>query len=88
MAEFEAWVDVDVDDFLSNIDSREREELIDALVDDGYVKRVAPRGVTTESQLPSLPDILWMEKINKLEKSRLLLTQEEEELIDKICNRL
>jgi hypothetical protein len=64
MAEFEAWVDVDVDDFLSNIDSRERDELIDALVDDGYVKRVAPRGVATESQLPSLPDILWMEKIN------------------------
>ena len=43
MPEFETYVDVDVDDFLSALSTRETDELIDALVEDGWVVRVAPK---------------------------------------------
>jgi hypothetical protein len=50
--------------------------------------RTSPKGTTPEQNLPSLPDILWMEMINKISVSRLQLTREEEELIEKIYKRL
>lgn len=43
MPEFETYVDVDIDDFLNACSNRERDDLIDALEEDGWVKRVARR---------------------------------------------
>jgi hypothetical protein len=88
MPEFDTYVDVDVDEFWTECSKREKEELIDILVEDGWVVRTSPKGTTPEQTLPSLPDILWMEMINKISVSRLQLTREEEELIEKIYKRL
>jgi hypothetical protein len=88
MPEFVSDVDVYVDEFWSACSIGEKEELIDIIVDDGWVVRTSPKGAIHEQTLPSLPDILWMEMINKISVSRLQLTREEEELIEKIYNRL
>lgn len=88
MPEFVSDVDVDVDEFWSVCSIGEKEELIDILVEEGWVVRTSPKGSTPEQTLPSLPDILWMGMINKISVSRLQLTREEEELIEKIYKRL
>lgn len=87
MPEFETYVDVDVDDFLSECSPREKEELIDALVEDGWVVRVAPKGVIPEERLPSIPEIEWQEMCNKLSNIRHMISLEDEEAIKQIIKK-
>ena len=87
MPEFETYVDVDVDDFLSECSPREKEELIDALVEDGWVVRVAPKGVIPEERLPSIPEIDWQEMCNKLSNIRHMISLEDEETIKQIIKK-
>jgi len=87
MPEFETYVDVDVDDFLSECSPREKEELIDALVEDGWVVRVAPKGVIPEERLPSIPEIEWQEMCNKLSTIRHMISFEDEETIKQILKK-
>lgn len=87
MPEFETYVDVDVDDFLSECSPREKEELIDALVEDGWVVRVAPKGVIPEERLPSIPEIEWQEMCNKLSTIRHIISLEDEETIKQILKK-
>lgn len=87
MPEFETYVDVDVDDFLSECSPREKEELIDALVEDGWVVRVAPKGVIPEERLPSIPEIQWQEMCNKLSTIRHMISFEDEEIIKQILKK-
>ena len=87
MPEFETYVDVDVDDFLSECSPREKEELIDALVEDGWVVRVAPKGVIPEERLPSIPELEWQELTNKLSRIRLMISSEDEQTIRNILSK-
>jgi hypothetical protein len=87
MPEFETYVDVDVDDFLSECSSREKEELIDALVEDGWVVRVSPKGVIPEERLPSIPELEWQEMCNKLSSIRHIISTEDEETIKQILKK-
>ena len=88
MPEFDTYVDVDVDEFWSECSTREKEELIDMLVDDGWVVRTSPKGTDPGNNLPSLPELMWMEMMNKITLSRNQITIEEQELLEKIYNRL
>ena len=87
MPEFETYVDVDVDDFLSALSIRETDELIDALVEDGWVVRVAPKGVVPEDHLPSIPELEWKEMCNKLSIIRLQISSEDEQTIRQIISK-
>jgi hypothetical protein len=87
MPEFETYVDVDVDEFFYECSSREKEELIDILVDGGYVQRVVPKGTDPESKLPSVTELNWQEMINKLNEIRNQINSDEEELIKKIIKK-
>jgi hypothetical protein len=87
MPEFETYVDVDVDDFLSALSTRETDELIDALVEDGWVVRVAPKGVVPEDHLPSIPELEWKEMCNKLSIIRLQISSEDEQTIRQIISK-
>ena len=87
MPEFETYVDVDVDDFLSALSTRETEELIDALVEDGWVVRVYPKGVIPEERLPSIPELEWQEMCNKLSSIRHIISTEDEETIKQILKK-
>ena len=77
-------IDIDPDDFISACSSEEIQELIDALVEDGYVKKHE-----VESNDKNILDHEWDEVIGKIAGTgRLRLTNEEEETIRKIANRL
>lgn len=49
-------IDIDPDEFLDSCDKWERDELIDALVKDGYVIRVNESGMPTTSNRGPLED--------------------------------
>jgi hypothetical protein len=81
--EFSSDVDVDVDEFLSACSIREREELIDALVEDGYVIRVNDSNNSKKNIL----DLEWDEITYKLNLLRQRITLEEEETIKNIVKK-
>ena len=87
MPEFETYVDVEVDEFWSMCSNREKEELIDMLVDDGWVLRTSPKGVIPEERLPSIPEIEWQEMCNKLSTIRHVISLEDEETIKQILKK-
>jgi len=77
-------IDIDADEFISSCSSDEVQELIDILVEEGYVNR---KDVVSTQK--NLLDEEWDEVIGKLKgNGRLHLTNEEEEIIKKIANRL
>lgn len=77
-------LDIKPNEFLSACSRSEREELIEALIEDGYVKRHE-----IQSNDKNLMDLEWDEVISKISDSgRLRLTKEEEETIRKIASRL
>jgi len=86
MPEFDSYVEVDVDEFLSACSDREREDLIDALEEDGYVKRVVPKG-SKPADLLSIPDLDWQDMIERLQGCRMQVSSEDEELLKKIAQK-
>ena len=47
MPEFDTYVDVDVDDFISACSKREITELVDALIDEGHIPASAGKGTNS-----------------------------------------
>lgn len=76
-------IDIDVDEFLNRCSGREVEELVDALVEDGYVKRID----SSSDHLMSVPEKEFEEALNKLHGKYQSLTKEEEDLIKSISKR-
>jgi hypothetical protein len=87
MPEFESYVDVDVDEFLSACSIIEKDELIDALEKDGWVKRTSPKGSKTNEKLPSILEIEWQEMCNKLSEIRQRISPHDEESIKEILDK-
>jgi uncharacterized protein YqgV (UPF0045/DUF77 family) len=74
-------IDIDPDEFLDSCDSQEIEELIDCLVEDGYVVRVnTPSETIADGELD--------QALAKIKHFRTQLTAEEEEILKKIGNRV
>ena len=65
----------------------EKEELIDLLVEGGWVKRTSPKGTKTEDRLPSILEIEWQDMCNKLSDIRLRISTDDEETIKNILKR-
>lgn len=76
-------IDIDVDDFLNSCDSSEIKELIDCLVEDGYIR---PDRTISERKM-SVGETFYVEAIEKLADKYHMLTREEEELIIKLSKR-
>jgi len=81
--EIESFVDVDVDEFLDACNSQEKEEIVDALIEDRYLKKDCRE--TFESYSPS--EAFYQEAIKKLNGKWNMLTKEEEETILNIAKR-
>lgn len=78
-------IDIDPDEFVSSCNPREIEELIDALVEDGHIPKISDIAPIDKNLL----DEEWDGVIGKIAGTgRLRLTNEEEEIIKKIANRL
>lgn len=79
MASF--YIDIDLDEIYDELSKSEKEELVKWLENDGYF---------TKEELKNTPSLIeneFEEIINKLIKNRLLLTNEEDELLRKITKR-
>jgi len=87
MPEFETYVDVDVDEFWFECSTREKEELIDMLVDDGWVKRISPKGTDPKENLPSVTELDWQDLTNKFSLIRLRISSEDENTIREILKK-
>ena len=81
MPDFETWVDVDVDDFYHECSDREKKELAEMLIEDGFA---SPFNGTTGT----IEDNEVSEAVAKIIQFSLLLTGEEEEILKKIANRV
>lgn len=84
MPEFETYIDIDPDEFIDNCSKREIQELIESLVDSGHISRTA---ISTPDDKKSVLDLEWDEIMDKLIKNRVMLSNDEEEIIRNISKR-
>ena len=73
-------VDVDIDDILSSLTSREKQELADELYEDGYIAKKDDDAKSTDDE--------WNEQVNKLFNNKWRLSKEDEETILQITNKI
>ena len=84
MPEFESYVDVDVDEFLSACSPREIEKLIEYLIEDGHLDS---KGLPKKNEPKSLMEEEWDEITDNLREKRLNISNEDEETIRKISKK-
>ena len=88
MPEFTAEVDIDPSEFIDSCSRRERDRLIEILIEDGYIQpdqdtRNGNNGV----RRPNINDQIFWESLDKLAKCRDLLSIEEENFINNLANK-
>ena len=84
MPDFSTYVDIDPSEYIDNCSSREITELINILVEEGYLEG---QPITSPNH-HNILDEEWVMIISKLMKSRLLLSGEDEKTIIEISKRL
>lgn len=81
-------VDIDVDEFLSGCSESEKEELIKALVEDGYIEPSrAEKNSGSGVRGPNINDQIFWDNLDRLGKCRDLLTSDEENYINNLAER-
>jgi hypothetical protein len=75
-------LDVDIDDILSGLSGREKQQLVDELYEDGYVPKQVEKIIDNDN------DSDFDEQVRKLIGNSWRLTKEDEETILKITNKL
>jgi hypothetical protein len=88
MPEFTAEVDVDPSEFIDSCSKRERDRLVEILIEDGYIEpdqnsKNGNNGVRN----PNINDLSFWESLDRLKKCRDLLTVDEEEFINTLSNK-
>jgi len=83
MADFSTYVNIEPAEFVENCSNQEIEELVDILVEEGYLDG---QPVTSERH-HNILDEEWVKIVGKLMKSRLFLSNDEEMTIKNIANR-
>ena len=81
MPDFTSEIEIDVDEFLDSCSRNEKQQLIDILVDEGWVRRTVGRNAHPDDYAPNLLEIEWNNTMNKLSELRQRITLEEEEMI-------
>lgn len=82
MPEFETSIDIDIDDFISECNSREIKDLIEFLVEDGYL----PESILTDT--PKIENTYWNQEVQKLTDNQWKLSVEDEQTILNITKKL
>jgi hypothetical protein len=85
MPEFESYVDVDVDEFVSSCSKREIQELIECLVEEGYLPKNVIGTNPTENLGTYESD--FNENLDKLKEKYFLLSNEDEQVIQNIFKK-
>jgi hypothetical protein len=86
MPEYTAEIEVSPDEFISDCSSSEIKEIIEALIEDGYIQphQVIVDGQDTRNYL----DEEWDNICEKIRKSRLTMCQSDEDTIRQIYKGL
>jgi hypothetical protein len=84
MPEFNTYVDVDVDEFLSECSKREITELIDALIEDGHISKSS---IITANTNVGVLESDFLEKMGKLQEKYYRLSQEDEKTLEDLFKK-
>ena len=87
MPDFTSEIEINVEEFWDECSRHEREELVDLLEEQGYVKRAVPKGIKPSHYTPNLMEIEWDETMDKLSQLRLRITRDEEDMIKNLVNK-
>jgi hypothetical protein len=86
MPEYTAEIDISPDEFISDCSSSEIKEIIEALIEDGHIQ---PHQVIVDGQVTrNYLDEEWDNICEKIRKSRLVMTQSDEDTIRQIFKGL
>lgn len=85
MPEFNTEVDIDPSEFIYACSRREKERLVEILVEDGYIQ--PEQSERTGVRRPNINDEKFWESLDVLSKSRHLLSLDEEEMINKLSEK-
>jgi len=88
MPEFSAEVDIDPSEFIDSCSKKEKDRLVEILIEDGYIQpdqdtKNGNNGV----RRPNVNDEIFWESIEKLAKCRDLLSIEEENFINNLAGK-
>jgi len=89
MPDFSTDIDIDPSEFVDACSSRERQELIDHLIECGYISEDQKDILKPNHGVrrPNVNDQTYWDALNVLMKSRHLLTLDEEQQIIKISDK-
>lgn len=88
MPEFTAEVDIDPSEFIDSCSRRERDRLIEILIEDGYIQPDQDtKNGNTGVRKPNINDQTFWDSLDKLAKCRDLLSIEEENFINNLANK-
>lgn len=84
MPEFDTYVDVDVDEFVSACSKREIKELIDSLIEDGHLNASAIPG---NDKNIGVFESQFIEKLDGLKEKYYRLSQEDEKTLEDLFKK-
>ena len=83
MPDFTTEIDIDPYEYVDECSRHEKQELIDELVNRGFVLQIS----SPIEKKPNLLEIEWMSNIAKLATLRQRVTPEEEDMIKNLVNK-
>ena len=87
MPDFSTEIDIEPWEYINACSHREIDELIEDLIEDGYLARFNGK-VVPKKENGSVMDLEWDELILKIKNSKHLLSNEDESIIINIANKL
>lgn len=84
MPEFDTYVDVDADEFVSACGKRDIQELIEALVERGHI---SPSAVEDADKNIGVLESFFIEKMDKLKEKYYRLSQEDEKTLEDLFKK-
>ena len=88
MPEFSAEVDIDPSEFVDSCSKREKDRLVEILIEDGYIQPDQDtKNSNTGVRKPNINDQTFWDSLDKLAKCRDLLSIEEENFINNLANK-
>ena len=88
MPEFSAEVDIDTSEFIDSCSKRERQRLVEILIEDGDIQpEQDTKNSNTGVRKPNINDLTFWDSLDKLAKCRDLLSIEEENFINNLATK-
>lgn len=88
MPEFTAEVDIDPSEFIDSCSKREKDRLVEILIEDGYIQPDQDtKNSNTGVRRPNINDLRFWDSLDKLAKCRDLLSIKEENFINNLAEK-